>query len=125
MTARLVKIVLSLAALAAVAAGFWWALAERPVAVETVKVASAPMAVTIEEDGETRVREIMAAPVLTVDPDETVEACMEMMTDRRLRHLPVLANGRLVGIVSIGDLVKSIISEQEHVIEQLQLFIQS
>ena len=65
MTARLVKIVLSLAALAAVVAGFWWALAERPVAVETVAVASAPMAVTIEEDGETRVREIyrVSAPI--------------------------------------------------------------
>lgn len=73
----------------------------------------------------TMVREVMSAPIVSVEPDETVEACMELMTERRIRHLPVIEYDRLVGLVSIGDLVKSIISEQEHVIEQLQLFIQS
>jgi CBS domain-containing protein len=73
----------------------------------------------------TTVREIMSFPIVSVDPDETVEACMELMTERRIRHLPVIEYGRLVGLVSIGDLVKSIITEQEQVIEQLQLFIQS
>lgn len=73
----------------------------------------------------TTVREVMSAPIVSIEPGETVEACMELMTERRIRHLPVIEYGRLVGLVSIGDLVKSIISEQEHVIEQLQLFIQS
>ncbi|MDA0703765.1 MAG: CBS domain-containing protein [Proteobacteria bacterium] len=73
----------------------------------------------------TMVREVMSAPIVSVEPDETVEACMELMTERRIRHLPVMEFDRLVGLVSIGDLVKSIISEQEQVIEQLQLFIQS
>lgn len=73
----------------------------------------------------TKVCEVMSAPIVSVEPGETVEACMELMTERRVRHLPVIEYGQLVGLVSIGDLVKSIISEQEHVIAQLQLFIQS
>ncbi|MBT5415971.1 MAG: CBS domain-containing protein [Rhodospirillaceae bacterium] len=73
----------------------------------------------------TAVREIMSAPIVSAQLDDTVEACMELMTERRIRHLPIVEYDKLVGLVSIGDLVKSIISEQEHVIEQLQLFIQS
>jgi IMP dehydrogenase len=72
---------------------------------------------------ETRVREVMASPVLTVRPEQTNEECMALMTEKRLRHLPVVRNGRLVGLVSIGDLVKDIIAEQQFTIEQLEHYI--
>ena len=71
----------------------------------------------------TPVREVMTRHVLCARADETVEECMALMTDKAERHLPVLENGRLVGIVSIGDLVKSIISTQKFMIEQLELYI--
>lgn len=72
---------------------------------------------------ETPVGEIMTAPVMYVRPDQTNEECMALMTDNRLRHLPVLDNGRLIGLLSIGDLVKDIISEQQFIIEQLEHYI--
>lgn len=72
---------------------------------------------------ETPVRELMTSPVMYVGPDETNEHCMALMTENRLRHLPVLDEGRLVGLVSIGDLVKDIISEQQFVIRQLEHYI--
>ena len=72
---------------------------------------------------ETRVRELMTSPVLYVGPDESNENCMALMTENRLRHLPVLDGGKLVGLVSIGDLVKDIISEQQFVIRQLEHYI--
>ncbi len=73
---------------------------------------------------QTTIREIMTASVMYVRPDQTNEECMALMTDNRLRHLPVMENGKLLGLVSIGDLVKDIISEQQFVIEQLQNYIQ-
>ena len=72
---------------------------------------------------DTPVRDVMSAPVITVDIDDTVNACMARMADRRIRHLPVLDQGRLVGMVSVGDLVKAIIAEQAFEIEQLQGYI--
>ena len=69
------------------------------------------------------VREIMHAPVQYVPPSQTNEECMALMTEARLRHLPVIDDGRLVGLVSIGDLVKDIISEQEFIIHQLEHYI--
>jgi CBS domain-containing protein len=69
------------------------------------------------------VREIMSAPVQYVRPSHTNEECMALMTDKRLRHLPVIEEGRLVGLVSIGDLVKDIISEQSFIIQQLEHYI--
>ena len=72
---------------------------------------------------DTQVREIMTSPVTTVTPEDTVEACMRHMTDRRIRHLPVVDGGRLVGIVSIGDLVNWIISAHEESIEALRSYI--
>jgi CBS domain-containing protein len=69
------------------------------------------------------VREIMHAPVQYVNPAQTNEECMALMTDKRLRHLPVIDGDTLVGLVSIGDLVKDIISEQEFIIEQLEHYI--
>jgi CBS domain-containing protein len=71
----------------------------------------------------TSVRDIMSAPVLTVALTDTIETCMRLCTDRRVRHLPVVEKGRAVGIVSIGDLVKALISEQGAQIEYLQRYI--
>jgi CBS domain-containing protein len=72
---------------------------------------------------DTPVRDIMTAGVISVHPDQTVEECMALMTDKHIRHLPVVADGRLIGIVSIGDVVKSIITEQGFMIEQLTSYI--
>ena len=72
---------------------------------------------------DTRVREIMTSHVVCVTPDQTVEEAMALMTERRVRHLPVIDGGLVLGIVSIGDLVKSIISDQKFIIEQLEHYI--
>jgi CBS domain-containing protein len=72
---------------------------------------------------DTLVREIMTPDVITVHPNQTVEECMALVTARRIRHLPVLAGDQLMGIVSIGDLVMGIISEQEFMIQQLENYI--
>jgi CBS domain-containing protein len=72
---------------------------------------------------ETPVREIMTHKVIHVQPDQNIRDCMALMTDNRVRHLPVLEAGQLIGIVSIGDVVKAIISEQESVIEHLESYI--
>jgi len=71
----------------------------------------------------TRVREIMEPNVVYVRPDYTVEQCMALMTSKMVRHLPVIEDENLLGIVSIGDLVKSIIRDQKFVIEQLEHYI--
>jgi CBS domain-containing protein len=72
----------------------------------------------------TPVRDIMSAPVVTARPDDTVDHAMRLMTDRRIRHLPVLQGDKVVGVVSIGDLVRSIIDAQRSTIEALQSYIQ-
>jgi CBS domain-containing protein len=72
---------------------------------------------------DTPVSKIMTADVLTVAPNESVENCMQLMTDHHFRHLPVMENDELVGIVSIGDAVKSIISSQKSFIRQLEDYI--
>ncbi|MCC7174445.1 MAG: CBS domain-containing protein [Bryobacterales bacterium] len=72
---------------------------------------------------DTLVREIMSSPIVTVPPEETVEECMRIMTRNRIRHLPVLESGRLAGVISIGDLVNSIISVQAATIQQLSSYI--
>ena len=72
---------------------------------------------------ETAVRDIMTSSVMYVGPDHTSEECMVLMTENRLRHLPVMDSGKLVGLISIGDLVKDIISEQKFMIEQLEQYI--
>ncbi len=71
----------------------------------------------------TQVSEIMTSRVAYAEPDQDIEQCMAIMTEKRVRHLPVLDNGRLIGIISIGDLVKSIIAEQKFMIEQLVRYI--
>jgi CBS domain-containing protein len=72
---------------------------------------------------ETPVRDIMTSPVMHVRPEQTNEECMALMTDNRVRHLPVMDQGKLVGLISIGDLVKDIISEQKFIIDQLEHYI--
>lgn len=72
---------------------------------------------------ETPVREIMTSPATTITPDHTVDECMRLMTENRVRHLPVVENDWIMGVVSIGDLVNWIISAQEHAINQLHSYI--
>ena len=72
---------------------------------------------------ETPLRDIMATSVMVVPPQHTSEECMALMTEHRVRHLPVMDDSRLIGVVSIGDLVKGIISEQQFIIEQLEHYI--
>ena len=74
---------------------------------------------------DTPVRDIMTAAVITVQPETPVAKCMQVMTERRVRHLPVIEGGRVVGMVSIGDLVKAVIAEQQQQIEQLESYIHS
>jgi CBS domain-containing protein len=71
----------------------------------------------------TPVAEIMTAEVFTASGSDTVEACMEQMTEKRIRHLPVLEDQRVVGMISIGDLVQAIIADQQEEIEQLEHYI--
>ena len=72
---------------------------------------------------DTPVRKIMTERVITVDPNTTVEVCMGLMTDRHIRHLPVIEDDRLIGVISIGDVVKVIITEQTYLIEHLENYI--
>ena len=72
---------------------------------------------------ETSVEEIMSSEVTTVDPGQSVDECMALMTDKRIRHLPVVEGEKLVGLISIGDVVKAVISEREFIIKQLESYI--
>ncbi len=72
---------------------------------------------------DTIVGTIMSAPVIHVGPAQTVNECMMLMTEKRIRHLPVVADGELVGVISIGDCVKAVIDEQKHEIEDLRRYI--
>ncbi|EIK67287.1 CBS domain protein [Pseudomonas synxantha BG33R] len=71
----------------------------------------------------TRVDDVMSSPVITVDTHKSVEECMNIMTDSHLRHLPVVEDGELLGLLSIGDLVKEAIAEQADLIKQLEQYI--
>ena len=72
---------------------------------------------------ETPTRDIMTAEVVCVSPEQSVDTCMGLMTQKHIRHLPVVAEGRLVGIVSIGDVVKAVIDDQQFAIDELQHYI--
>jgi CBS domain-containing protein len=74
---------------------------------------------------ETPVQDIMTAKVISVTPENTVEDCMNLMSDKRIRHLPVLDNSKIVGMLSIGDLVKETIAHQQFLISQLENYIKS
>jgi CBS domain-containing protein len=70
-----------------------------------------------------QVRDIMTSKIITVHPGQTVAECMALMTEKRIRHLPVTEGERLIGVLSIGDLVKEVIAEQQQTIEQLESYI--
>ena len=72
---------------------------------------------------DTVIRELMTSNLITITPEQTITDCMSIMTDRHIRHLPVMDGGKVVGLVSIGDVVKSIISDQEATIQQLAGYI--
>jgi CBS domain-containing protein len=72
---------------------------------------------------DTPVSQIMTVEVITVDPAMSAQQCMQIMTDRRVRHLPVIDNGRVAGMLSIGDLVRAVLAEQAQTIEQLENYI--
>ncbi|MDE2251424.1 MAG: CBS domain-containing protein [Gammaproteobacteria bacterium] len=72
---------------------------------------------------DTPVSQIMTAQVITVEPGQSAQQCMQIMTDRRVRHLPVVEGGRVLGMLSIGDLVRAVLAEQQQTIEQLEQYI--
>ena len=72
---------------------------------------------------ETRVRDVMTSEFITISPDQKMHECMQIMTDNRIRHLPVMKDGQVLGMVSIGDVLLVMISEQKQLIEQLQSYI--
>ena len=96
---------------------------ERVAGIVTERDIARKMILAGRSSKETPVSEIMNSPVQCVHPDHTNEECMVLMTERRLRHLPVVDDGNLIGLVSIGDLVKDIISEQKFIIHQLEHYI--
>jgi CBS domain-containing protein len=76
-----------------------------------------------KSSADTPVSDIMTASVLTVNPGDSAHRCMRLMTEKRIRHLPVVEDSRVVGVLSIGDLVKAVIDEQAETLEQLQRYI--
>ncbi|WP_043704756.1 CBS domain-containing protein [Leptothrix cholodnii] len=96
---------------------------EQLVGIVTERDYARKVALMSRSSRETPVRDIMTADVMFVRPDQTSSECMALMTENRLRHLPVMADGKLLGLISIGDLVKDIISEQRFIIEQLEHYI--
>jgi len=72
---------------------------------------------------EAKISEVMVSNLITVTPDHDTSQCMQLMTDKTIRHLPVIEEGKLVGVISIGDVVKSVIEEQQNVIQHLEQYI--
>ena len=95
----------------------------RPVGIFTERDYARSVVLQGKSSPTTPVRDIMTTRVIYVQPKQTVEECMAIMTDKHIRHLPVLRDDKLVGMISIGDLVKSIIEDQKFTIEQLETFI--
>lgn len=96
---------------------------ERIVGVVTERDYARKVVLLARSSKETPLRDVMTTAVIYVRPSQTSEECMALMTESRVRHLPVMDEGRLVGLISIGDIVKGIISEQSFIIEQLQHYI--
>ena len=96
---------------------------ERVIGIVTERDYARKVALLSRSSKDTAVSEIMTTAVMYVHPRQTNAECMALMTDKRVRHLPVMDEGKLLGLISIGDLVKDIISEQEFIIQQLQHYI--
>lgn len=96
---------------------------ERLVGIVTERDYARKIALMARSSRETPVRAIMSSPVAHVRLQQSDEECMSLMTERHIRHLPVMDAGKLIGLISIGDLVKSILSEQAFIIEQLEHYI--
>jgi CBS domain-containing protein len=96
---------------------------EKVVGIITERDYSRKIVLLARSSKETAVRDIMTTSVMYVLPNHTSEECMALMTEHRLRHLPVIDQGKLIGLISIGDLVKDIISEQKFIIQQLEHYI--
>lgn len=96
---------------------------ERVIGIVTERDYARKIALLGRTSAATLVRDVMTADVMYVRPTQTSQECMALMTENRLRHLPVVDGARLVGLISIGDLVKDIISEQQFIIEQLEHYI--
>lgn len=77
-----------------------------------------------KRSAETQVREVMSGSPVSITPDTRLETCMQMMTDKRFRHLPVVENNQLAGVISIGDIVKAVIRNQREVIQEMEGYIQ-
>jgi CBS domain-containing protein len=76
-----------------------------------------------ESSHTTAIKDVMTSGVLSVHPEQSIDECMALMTNKHVRHLPVIENGKLIGLISIGDVVKAIISEHEYTIKQLENYI--
>ena len=98
---------------------------ERPVGILSERDYARQVILKGKTSKDTPVREIMTSKVVFVRPEQSIEECMALMTDKRIRHLPVLEEGKLIGVVSIGDIVKAVISEKEFLIAQLENYIAS
>ncbi len=96
---------------------------DKPVGIFTERDYARSVILKGKSSPTTPVRDIMTTRVVNVQPEQTVEECMAIMTDKHIRHLPVLRDEKLIGMISIGDLVKSIIADQKYTIEQLEQFI--
>ncbi len=96
---------------------------DRPVGIFTERDYARNVILKGKSSPTTQVRDIMTTPVIYARPEQTVEQCMAVMTEKHIRHLPVLDGEKLTGMISIGDLVKSIIADQKYTIEQLEQFI--
>ncbi len=96
---------------------------DRPVGIFTERDYARNVILQGKSSPTTPVRDIMTARVVYARPEQTVEQCMAVMTEKHIRHLPVLRDEKLIGMISIGDLVKSIIADQKFTIEQLEQFI--
>ena len=98
---------------------------EKPVGMFTERDYARDVILKGKSSPKTQIREVMTSRVICVGPEQTIAECMGVMTDKHIRHLPVLEDGKLAGMISIGDLVKSVIADQKFTIEQLESYIRS